>query len=227
MPKRAPQPKPPRRGRIKRQGLVEEVYKLIRADIMSLRIPPDSRILVDSLVRDLGVSQTPIREALSMLEGVGLVSKKHFIGYCTAPTLNRRQFDELFEMRLLIEPAGASYAAERMSDADLAALAEHAAAMEPGATRASYDLFADQDSEFHSRVALGSGNILIGEALDRLHSHMHIFRLRYHRAIATEATGEHAQVVEALQRRDAEAAGAAMRLHLEKSYDRLVQFAVG
>src|SRR6185312_9819608 len=98
----------PRRGRVKRQGLVEEVYDLIRSDIMSLKIPPDTRILVDNLVRDLGVSHTPIREALSMLEGVGLVAKKHFVGYCTAPTLNRRQFDELFEMRLLIEPAGAS-----------------------------------------------------------------------------------------------------------------------
>jgi DNA-binding GntR family transcriptional regulator len=226
MPKSSLQLKPPP-GRIKRQGLVEEVYNLIRADIMSLRIPPDSRILVDNLVRDLGVSQTPIREALSMLEGVGLVSKKHFIGYCTAPTLNRKQFEELFEIRLLIEPAGASYAAQRMTDSELADLVQHAAAMEPGVTRASYDLFADQDAEFHSRLAAGSGNALIAEALGRLHTHMHIFRLRFHREIATEAASEHALLIQALQQRDADAAGAAMREHIEKSYNRLVQFTIG
>ena len=58
--------------RLKRsQGFVEEVFGVIRADIMSLRIPPDTRISIDSLARELGVSQTPIREALSMLEATG------------------------------------------------------------------------------------------------------------------------------------------------------------
>src|SRR6476660_5258141 len=109
--------------RLKRsQGFVEEVFALIRADIMSLRIPPDTRISIDSLARELGVSQTPIREALSMLEAIGLVTKRRFIGYCSAPKLNRKQFEELFEVRSLIEPYAARCAAQRMSDADLKAL---------------------------------------------------------------------------------------------------------
>src|SRR5262245_65960577 len=86
--------------RIKRsQGFVDEVYELIRADIMSLRIPPDTRISIDSLARQLGVSQTPIREALSRLEATGLVTTQHFVGYCSAPQLIRRQLDELSELR--------------------------------------------------------------------------------------------------------------------------------
>ena len=57
------------RGQIKRaSGLVDDVYSRIREDIMSLKIPPNTRISVDSMVRELGVSQTPIREALSMLD---------------------------------------------------------------------------------------------------------------------------------------------------------------
>jgi len=47
---------------------------------MSLKIPPNTRISVDSLVREFGISQTPIREALSMLEPHGLVTKQRFIG---------------------------------------------------------------------------------------------------------------------------------------------------
>src|ERR1041385_3913834 len=83
-------------------GLAEEVYRRIRSDIMSLKLPPDTRISIDSLARELGVSQTPIREALSMLEAIGLVTKRHFVGYCSAPQLNRKQLDELYEVRLLL-----------------------------------------------------------------------------------------------------------------------------
>src|ERR1041384_1605346 len=104
-------------------GLADEVYRRIRADIMSLKLPPDTRVSVDSLARELGVSQTPIRAALSMLEANGLVSKRHFAGYATSPRMDRAQWDELFEFRLLIEPHAARKAAEMMSDAEVKGLA--------------------------------------------------------------------------------------------------------
>jgi DNA-binding GntR family transcriptional regulator len=212
--------------RLKRSpGYVEEVFEIIRADIMSLRIPPDTRILIESLVRELGVSQTPIREALSMLEARGLVTKKHFVGYCSAPQLNRKQLDELYEVRLLIEPFVARCAAERMSDKDLKALRDLAQNMEPGETRTSYDRFADQDSELHDRIAIGSSNGLLQESLARLHTHLHIFRLRFHSEVTTEAYAEHALLIDALSRRDGAGAEAAMRQHIERSYQRMVPFA--
>src|SRR5690606_5933905 len=94
------------------QGIVDEVFELIRADSMALRIPPASRISIDQLARQLGVSQTPIREALSRLEATGLVTKRHFVGYCCAQQLDRRQLDELYELRLLLEPYAARCAAQ-------------------------------------------------------------------------------------------------------------------
>jgi DNA-binding GntR family transcriptional regulator len=205
-------------------GFVEEVFNIIRADIMALRIAPDTRISIDSLARELGVSQTPIREALSMLEAIGLVTKRRFAGYCTAPQLNRQQLDELYELRLLIEPYAARCAAERMSDADLEQLAELAQSMEPGESRTSYDRFADQDSELHDMIARGSGNSLIQESLARLHTHLHIFRLRFHSEVTREAYVEHAKLIEALKQRRPAAAEAAMRTHIEKSYKRMAPF---
>lgn len=212
--------------RVKRsQGFVEEVFDIIRADIMSLAIPPDTRISIDSLARRLDVSQTPIREALSMLEAIGLVTKRHFVGYCSAPQLNRVQVDQLYEMRLLLEPYGARCAAERMDAAALAELVALAEAMTPGDSRGSYDKFADQDSELHDRVAAGSGNPLIRESLGRLHTHLHIFRLRFHSEVATEAVNEHGALIAALSARDPLAAEAAMREHIERSYARMVPYA--
>jgi DNA-binding GntR family transcriptional regulator len=213
-------------GRIKRsQGFVEGVFDLIRADIMSLKIPPDTRIPIGNLVKELGVSQTPIREALSMLEALGLVTKKQFVGYCTAPKLNRKQFDELYEIRLLLEPYAAKCAAERMDDREIAEICELAKRMEPGESRASYGKFADDDSELHAKIAHGSKNHLIEDSLSRLHTHLHIFRLRFHSEVTTEAFTEHARLVETLRRRSPGEAEAAMRYHIEKSYTRLVPFA--
>lgn len=226
-PSRQPElpPEAPRAKLKRSQGFVEEVFDIIRADIMSLRIPPDTRISIESLVRELGVSQTPIREALSMLEATGLVTKRHFVGYCSAPQLNRKQLDELYEVRLLLEPYAAKCAAERMSDADVKKLCALAQSMEPGESRTSYDRFADQDSELHDLIAIGSGNRLIQESLARLHAHLHIFRLRFHSEVTKEAYVEHAKVIEALSARDAGKAESAMRFHIERSYQRLVPFA--
>jgi DNA-binding GntR family transcriptional regulator len=218
----------PGRGKLPRpSGLAEDVYARIREDIMSLKIAPDARISVDSLSRELGVSQTPIREALSMLEANGLVTKQRFIGYCCAPTLNRKQFEELYEIRLLVEPYATRRAAEEMSDKALIELCGLALAMNPAEanrSRALYDHFADQDAEFHERIARGSGNQLIAESLARLHIHLHIFRLRFHGEVTNEAHAEHSLVTRALQRRDPDEAERAMRKHIQKSYERLVKF---
>ena len=193
-------------------GLAEEVYRRVRADIMSLKIPPDTRVSVDSLARELGVSQTPIREALSMLEANGLVSKRHFAGYATSPRMDRAQLDELFEFRLLIEPHAARKAAAAMVDADKRQLAS-------GETAPSH--FADMDTEFHRLIAQGAGNHLIADSLARLHIHVHIFRSCFRSEITEEAVHEHDAIIAAIHARDGAKAEAAMRRHIERSYGRL------
>ena len=198
-------------------GLAESVYRRIRADIMSLKLPPDTRVSVDSLARELGVSQTPIREALSMLEANGLVSRKQFSGYCTAPRLTRAQLDELFEFRLLIEPHAARKAALMMNEADMALLAS-------GEAAPSHDAFADLDTDFHRLIAQGAGNHLIADSLARLHIHVHIFRSCFRREIAEEAVDEHDAIIAAIRARDDWAAEGAMRRHIERSYKRLRDF---
>src|ERR687898_172086 len=110
-------------------SLAGDVYEAIFAQLMSLKIAPGARITVDSLVREFNVSQTPIREALGRLEGEGLVVKQHLIGYSAAPQITRRRFDELYQMRLLLEPDAAGKAAAVMDDEKLAVLREAAGVM--------------------------------------------------------------------------------------------------
>ena len=206
------------------QGFAEKVFDVLRSDIVSLRIPPDTRISIDNLARELGVSQTPIREALRQLEAMGLVTKKHYVGYCSAPKLSRRQFDDLYEMRLQLEPYAARRAAERLGDAQLAELRKLAGTMQPGAARPSFEAFAEEDAHLHDIVAKASGNALIQDTLGRLHLHFHIFRLRLPGVVITKAMAEHETLVQALVARDAEGAEQAMREHIERSYQRLSAF---
>src|SRR5690349_11044304 len=105
---------------LKRSTLGEDVYAALQALIMEHTLAPGDRLNIDALARQLEVSPTPVREGLARLESDGLVRKKPLAGYTVSPLLTRDEFTEMFEMRLLLEPAAARWAAER-ADADLRA----------------------------------------------------------------------------------------------------------
>lgn len=200
-------------------GLGEEVYAVLFSQLMSLQIEPGARLTIDALARELGVSPTPVREALGRLEGEGLIQRTHLVGYRAAPQLSRRQFDELYELRLLLEPQAAARAAETISDAalaELAALGRQMTAGEEGGALA-YGRFAQLDKLFHDQIAHAGGNSLVEDALARLHTHVHLFRLMYAANVTRGALAEHAAILAALERRDGPAAARAMRLHIERS----------
>ncbi len=209
--------RPPRLG--------DEVYNSIYAQLMSQRILPGSRISIDNLARELGVSQTPIRESLSRLEAQGLVVKTHLIGFSAAPQVDRARFDQLYEMRLLLEPFVARKTASSIDPEQLAELQRLAAEMrEGGRAAASYSEFAQLDGEFHDTIARACGNELMRETLAGLHTHVHLFRLFPHSGATTKANSEHADLLNALEARDPAAAERAMRNHVKRSYARFSAF---
>ncbi len=212
--------------RIQRSNsLAEDVYEAIFAQLMSLRIAPGARITVDNLVKELNVSHTPIREALGRLEGEGLVQKTHLIGYRAAPQISRRHFDELYELRLLLEPHAAAKATISMSAERLDVLQEAAGVMarrEGKDERLRYSNFARQDAIFHDKIMEFADNEIVRDTLGYQHTHFHIFRLMFHSRVTEEALDEHEAILAAFGARDAAAAEIAMRIHIEKSRDRLV-----
>ena len=203
--------------------LGDEVYSAIFARIMSLEIAPGAKITVDAMARQLGVSQTPIREALARLESEGLVNKTHLIGYSAAPQLSAKQFADLYELRLQLEPFAARKCAQIMSDEVIGQLAGLCAEMEALAQNEgldSYAQFAQLDMAFHDQIAVSANNELVVEALARLHTHVHLFRLLFHARVTRSAIEEHEKVLSAIKARDPDAAEAAMREHIERSRDR-------
>lgn len=214
----------PLKGIDRHQGLSEEAYDAIFARLMALKIAPGSRITVDNLARELNVSQTPIREALGRLEGEGLVIKTHLIGYSAAPQISRRRFDELYDLRLLLEPEAAARAGRNMDESKLAELRQVAGVMSRrgGDERVRYSAFARLDAVFHDRILEFAGNALIRQTLAHQHTHFHIFRLMFHSRVTEEALDEHEALLAAFAAGDGRAAKRAMREHIERSRDRLL-----
>lgn len=215
---------PVARGRKAQPPIGGEVYEELLSRILASQIGPGGRITIDAIARELGVSQTPIREALHRLEADGVVVRTHMAGYRVAPKITREQFENLVEVRLLLEPAAARRAAERVTDDELAALRSVADSMTPGMIATSgergYALFSQRDALLHDAIAEGGRNSFIRDSLARLHTHVHLFRLADHANITERAIGEHAEIIAAIGRRDPDAAAYAMRHHVEASAER-------
>ena len=207
-----------------RSVLADRVYELIKVKLMDNVVEPGARLSIDALSRDMEVSATPIREALARLESDGLVVKRPHRGYTAAPRIDSQAFDELFRMRLLLEPASASWAAQAASAKQIAAMEDLVAAMsEPvtGDSYESYRAFAARDAAFHLALAEASGVHLMVEVLTRLRPHTQLYRLYYTVGISDDTVAEHSRVIDAVSRRDAAAAGATMAAHLSASQQRL------
>jgi DNA-binding GntR family transcriptional regulator len=212
------------RPRPRRLTLTDDVYESVKALIMDHVIAPGAKVTIDVLARSLDVSPTPVREALARLESDGLVIKRAMQGYTTSPLLTRAQFEELFELRLLLEPAGAALAAERASREAVELVRTEANQVLPvsgGAmTYEEYKAFSAADAKFHDAVAAASGNTMLRESLTRLHCHLHLNRLHYPSAKAGRTFPEHRKIATAIAASRPEAAAEAMREHLVRSRDR-------
>ncbi len=203
--------------------MVERAHDHLLAMLMSLEIAPGERIAIDAVARQLGISQTPIREALSQLEAEKLVFKMPNVGYRASPQMSREEVRDLYTLRQLVEPYAAARAAEAMTDEAIKILREIDRDMTSIAKgdALSYSRFAEADDALHRFIATRSGNRLIAETIDRLHSHLHIFRSLYRTNAPAEVAAEHRGIIDALVARDPIAAEQAVLTHLEKSQQRM------
>lgn len=216
----------------RRSTLADDIYESVQALVMDHAVAPGERINIDALARQLEVSPTPVREALVRLESDGLVRKRPLAGYTAAPLLTREQFDELYEMRLILETAAARRVARQVAT-------DHATADQLARLRSEADLpdpvpdaegyagiaaFTAQDARFHRLLAEQAGNLMLHDAIIRLRSHLHLFRLHFPTTHHGTSTREHHRVVDAVASGDADAAGQAMRTHLLAARSRHLPF---
>lgn len=203
---------------------VTRVYNALRVPIVDGEIPPGQRMNIDAIARRLGVSQTPVREALQRLEADDLLVYAPGRGYRTTPVLDLAGLRSVFEFRLLVEPWAARAAAtDRLSnpgaglDAELRTFAGVA-----GGENVRQELLG-HDTRFHAMILAATGNEVVQSAYTSSHCHLHVFRLSAVDVNGERTIEEHRRILDAIRDCDPEAAEAAMVEHIRSSYGRSAQ----
>jgi DNA-binding GntR family transcriptional regulator len=209
-----------------RPALVDDVHDVLVDMLMHHRFAPGERLNIDGLARSLGVSPTPVREALARMEADGMVHKEARRGYTVPPLIGLAEMRGLIDVRLLLEPAMAAMAARNVTPEQGEALRALSSSGGAGGPDAANRLDANRldmeyDAAFHDTIAQIAGNPWLRESLRRLRSHVHMYRLYHHAEHSAATKPEHVAIAEAIADGDAESAEAAMRAHLQRAIDRL------
>jgi DNA-binding GntR family transcriptional regulator len=125
---------------------VDRAYEAIRDDILAGRLAPGARLREEELTRQIGVSRTPVREALRRLESDGYTIVEPNKG-ASVPIYSKRDVDEIYGLRALLEGHAARRAATRITPAQIAELVRINAAMKQEAALET----AGNDTEAHMR----------------------------------------------------------------------------
>ena len=217
---RPPDPKPasePAQGRrLTPRALYEDVAELLRQQIFNRQLPPGSWIDELKLAEELGISRTPLREAIKVLATEGLVTMKVRRGaYVTE--VSEQDLRDVYELMSLLESDAAAAACRLATDEELAELQRLHTALEQAAdpVHGSRERFFAINEAFHLRLLELSRNRWRGQMVADLRK---VMKLNRHSSLlrqgrVADALKEHAAVLDALLRRDAESARSRMASH--------------
>ena len=231
------------RARRKPRSMAQDLVAVLTQRILDGELKRGDKLPTESaIMEEQGVSRTVVREAISRLQAAGQVETRHGIGTFVLDTpspsgfridpatiVTLRDVLAVLELRISLEVESAGLAANRRSPEQLAAMRAALDALNESAAHAS-DAVAS-DFQFHLQIALSTGNRYFTDILSHLGTSI-IPRTRVNSAslarddqshYMARLEREHEQIFEAIARQDAEAARAAMRLHLTNSRERLRQ----
>src|SRR5712671_3925119 len=198
-------------------SFAKEAYAALKRAITAIDIydhPDEVRLDERRLSEDLGVSRTPIREAMTVLEQEGFVRTRPRRGiYVVKKT--KREIVEIITVMAGLESMAARLAAERASDAEIAELRRLMDEFRCGNDGERLDEYSDANIAFHQAIIRMSGCALLAEMTENLFIHMRAIRkITIHQENrAARSISDHMRIIEALERRDADLAEQLARQH--------------
>jgi DNA-binding GntR family transcriptional regulator len=217
-------------GAIKRSTLSERTYEALKERILDQTLPAGTRLNIDALSRELGVSSSPIREALARLEGERLVVAELYSGSSVAPQPTSDYLHQLLDFRQLLEGHCALIGAPRGDRKTLAQMrhtfARMAAVPQIGTRYREYRRFVEADVGFHQAIVDSAGNAVMSDAYRSLNAIILQSRLYRNRsggaARANEVMAEHRRILEAFEAGDGRLAARLIGEHLAGGRRRLL-----
>lgn len=208
------------------EALANLVYRELREAICDNRLKSGQRLVQNTLADHLGLSRTPVRDALLRLSAEGLVRASQWRGGFVVSPFTVREVLDIYDVRLPLEVLAIGEAAGHHSRAQLAHLRDlnQRLAGGPG------DDVGEQyrlNRELHAGMIAPSENEILKRMIDQLWSMPSSLRMYYRqiadRASADESVAQHADILDALEAGDADGAGSRLRHHLETAKQEAVE----
>ena len=195
----------------------DRAYAALKSVILSLDIyekPGDVRLDERQLASDLGISRTPVREAMAQLEREGFVRSVPRRGiYVVRKT--RAEVIELITAWAALESMAARLITQTAPDEEIATLRKMFAKFENGELRAHLDEYSEANIEFHQTIIRLSGNGVLLSLAENLFTHMRMIRRKTigEKDRVEKSIRDHMNIIEALERRDTARAEELVRQH--------------
>jgi DNA-binding GntR family transcriptional regulator len=186
---------------LRRAQLSDEVAGHLRAAIMSGELRPGTFIRLDETAAKLGVSVTPVREALLKLRGEGMVQLEPHRGHVVQP-LTRQDIDDIFWLQGTIAKELAATAAERITDAEIDDLDRINEALATAVAASDVEAIAATEFAFHRAFNQATGRIKLAWFLLHVARYMPLIVYAADPQWGAEAIENHRKLIAALRRRD-------------------------
>ncbi|PKW16204.1 GntR family transcriptional regulator [Saccharopolyspora spinosa] len=204
-------------------SLTERVFEQIRTAILSGELAPGSLYSVVDIASQLGVSRTPVREALLQFAANGMVRFERSRGVRILE-LSVKDIEEIYSLRLLLEAPSAYRAATQMNDRDRAVFKKAFAGMRKASETGDERLFQQHDMVFHETIVRAAGNERVVQVVANTRSQMHALGLSTIKTrTLTDILAAHEKIYDAVLANDASGAGEAVQDHLIGTLKVLVQ----
>ena len=217
------------KGRLNLGNIRDEVYRILQERILRHEYPPGFRFDLSQLEEQLGISRTPLKEALHRLEVEGLIEIRPRRGTYVIK-LEPNDVAESFDVRRILECAAAEIAVSKASEADLAQLRTIADEMSQLLASDEYqrivERYIELDRQFHGLIVKLAGNKRLAEMWRQLDTHVQVARVRHKfaRSDSVQYTQtEHEAILQAFAQRDAPAVSQALAEHIDISKARVLK----
>lgn len=197
--------------------LREVVFNTLRHAILRGDLTPGERLMEVKLADMMGVSRTPVREALRRLESEGLVQMIPRRGAVVAHIDEKRMTDVLV-VRKALEELAIQIACDNMTRTDIERLKEVTEALELAIDRNNIDKIADLDVKFHDIIFNATDNLRLIQILNNLRDQMFRYRLEYIKVKSEHESvlREHKAIIKALEEHDTITASDVIKTHIDK-----------
>lgn len=203
--------------------LRDVVFQTLRQAILRGEISPGERLMEIHLAQKLGVSRTPVREAIRMLELEGLVTTVPRKGTVVAE-ITISDLEDVLEVRQALEELAVKLVCRKITKEQLAGMKDLAAEFRETLKGDDVVACAEADMKFHDAIYNATGNRRLIQILNNLREQMYRYRMEYlkdkdsHRVLVKE----HEEILQALQAHDENKALAAISRHIDRQKEHII-----